>query len=99
VIYTSGSTGRPKAVVVTYDSVASLLRCHRRDLYQPAVRAAGRTLRAALAASCSFDTFWEPVLFMLDGHGLHLIGEQERRDPEAITSSLFAELRAAWPPG
>jgi amino acid adenylation domain-containing protein len=112
VIYTSGSTGTPKGVVVTHESVASLFHSHARDFYRAAERAAGRRLRAALAASSSFDTFWEPVLLMLGGHELHLIGDQDRRDPEAIaafaadhdidflnvTPSLFAELRAAWPP-
>jgi len=112
VIYTSGSTGTPKGVVVTHESVASLFHSHRRDFYRPAEQAKGRRLRAALAASVSFDTFWEPVLLMLAGHELHLIGDPDRRDPEAIAAfaavhhidflnvspSLFAELRAAWPP-
>ncbi len=37
-----------------------------------------------LAASFSFDAFWDPLLFLLDGHELHLLDEPTRRDAEAV---------------
>ena len=110
VVYTSGSTGTPKAVVATHALLTSLFHGHRRDLYAPALRTTGgRKLRAASVASVAFDTFWEPVLLLLDGHEIHLLDEPTRRDPEAVagyagrhgidflnlTPAFFAQMRAA----
>ncbi|MER5585603.1 non-ribosomal peptide synthase/polyketide synthase [Streptomyces asoensis] len=87
VIYTSGSTGRPKGVVVTQRGIAGLFHSHRHDLYEAARRRAGRRhLRVAHAWSFSFDASWQPQLWLLDGHALHIADDETRRDPELLTA-------------
>ena len=81
VIYTSGSTGRPKGVVVSHRSAMRLLATHRAGFVADA---GGGPLRVALTASFSFDTSLEGVLLMADGHPLHLVDEETRRDPAAL---------------
>ncbi|AXG79216.1 non-ribosomal peptide synthetase [Streptomyces paludis] len=90
-IHTSGSTGRPKGVLVAHRSLARLLEHHRRDLFAPAVRRTGRSrLTAALTAALSFDASWDPVLWMIDGHELHLSDDLTRRDPEGLVTAVRA---------
>ncbi|MGW3210311.1 amino acid adenylation domain-containing protein [Streptomyces sp. NPDC001135] len=90
VIYTSGSTGRPKGVTVQHRSVVNLFHDHFGRLYGPIIATAGdRRLRAALAASFSFDAAIDPLLWMLAGHELHLIDDEARRD----ASALYAYIR------
>ncbi|MFG3691061.1 amino acid adenylation domain-containing protein [Micromonospora sp. NPDC047740] len=81
-IYTSGSTGRPKAVVVEHRSVVNLYHEHRSTLFAP--MAARRPVQVAITASFSFDTSWEELLWLADGHTLHVIGEELRADAEAL---------------
>src|SRR2546421_5758745 len=81
VIYTSGSTGRPKGVVVEHRSLVNLLHHHRSGLV---AAAGGERLRVALTAAFSFDTSWEGPVLMADGHELHLIDDDVRRDPPAL---------------
>ncbi|MFB6704481.1 amino acid adenylation domain-containing protein [Streptomyces sp. NPDC056333] len=89
VIYTSGSTGRPKGVVVTHESVGNLFHSHRETLYEPAVAATGRRhLRAGHAWSFSFDASWQPQLWLLDGHCVHVVSEEVRRDPELLAKAV-----------
>ncbi|MGH3904698.1 MAG: amino acid adenylation domain-containing protein, partial [Pseudonocardiaceae bacterium] len=83
-IYTSGSTGRPKGVVIEHRSLVNLFYDHHTELFEPEARAAGRRLRVALTAVFSFDTSWEGLLFMADGHELHVIDEEMRLDPAAL---------------
>ena len=82
-IFTSGSTGRPKGVVVPHRTVLTLLANHRR----PPVRAdraerLGRRLRIGHAWPFSFDASWQPLLGLLDGHEIHVAGDDVRRDPD-----------------
>ncbi|MEV1044013.1 amino acid adenylation domain-containing protein [Streptomyces sp. NPDC049916] len=87
-LHTSGSTGRPKGVLVGHGSLGRLLEHHRRHVFTPAVRAAGRPrLDVALTAALSFDAAWDPVLWMLDGHRLHVLDDLTRRDPEALVGA------------
>ncbi|NEA45807.1 condensation domain-containing protein, partial [Streptomyces sp. SID10815] len=79
--YTSGSTGRPKGVAVSHRSAVRLLAAHRAGFVADA---GGGPLRVALTASFSFDTSLEGVLLMADGHPLHLVDEETRRDPAAL---------------
>ncbi|MFQ6142325.1 non-ribosomal peptide synthase/polyketide synthase [Streptomyces seoulensis] len=81
VIYTSGSTGRPKGVAVSHRSAVRLLAAHRAGFVADT---GGGPLRVALTASFSFDTSLEGVLLMADGHPLHLVDEETRRDPAAL---------------
>ncbi|MGW4401272.1 non-ribosomal peptide synthase/polyketide synthase [Amycolatopsis nivea] len=84
VIHTSGSTGTPKGVVVEHAALTNLLANHR--------AAFGRErLRAALTASLSFDTSWEGPLLLADGHELHLISDETRLDPAALTRYVREE--------
>ncbi|OKI08161.1 non-ribosomal peptide synthetase [Streptomyces sp. CB02923] len=85
VIHTSGSTGRPKGVVVTHASLANLYAGHGSDHIAPAVARTGRQrLRVAHSASFAFDASWDPVLWMVHGHELHLLDDASYRDPAAL---------------
>ncbi|MER5793880.1 non-ribosomal peptide synthase/polyketide synthase [Streptomyces sp. NPDC001980] len=89
VIYTSGSTGRPKGVVVTQRGVANLFHSHHHDLHDPAKARAGRRhLRVGHAWSFSFDASWQPQLWLLDGHALHIADDDTRRDPELLADFI-----------
>ncbi|WP_433337020.1 amino acid adenylation domain-containing protein [Spirillospora sp. CA-294931] len=91
VIYTSGSTGRPKGVTVPHAGVLNYYAAHRRSFFEPAVAAAGgRRMRFAHLASFSFDTSWMGLLWMIDGHELHLIDDATRRDVEAYAAQVAA---------
>nr|WP_042194612.1 non-ribosomal peptide synthetase [Kibdelosporangium sp. MJ126-NF4]CEL21436.1 FIG01294969: hypothetical protein [Kibdelosporangium sp. MJ126-NF4]CTQ95997.1 FIG01294969: hypothetical protein [Kibdelosporangium sp. MJ126-NF4] len=82
VIYTSGSTGKPKGVVVEHRQLVNLLVNHRVEF--PA------DMRVALTAVFSFDTSLEGLVFLADGHELHLIDESVRLDPEALVAYVAA---------
>ncbi|UUU27828.1 non-ribosomal peptide synthetase [Streptomyces sp. DSM 40750] len=89
VIYTSGSTGRPKGVVITHETLGNLFHSHRETLYAPAIEAAGRRhLRAGHAWSFFFDASWQPQLWLLDGHCVHIVSEEVRRDPELLAAAV-----------
>ncbi|HEU5450217.1 MAG TPA: condensation domain-containing protein, partial [Acidimicrobiia bacterium] len=89
VIYTSGSTGEPKGVVVTHSGLTNLFRSHQQDLMVPAVKTAGGRLRVAHVASFAFDSSWEPLIWLLDGHELVVVDEY--RDPAAALAVLRSE--------
>ncbi|MFK0251245.1 non-ribosomal peptide synthase/polyketide synthase [Amycolatopsis azurea] len=110
VIYTSGSTGTPKGVVVPHRGVVNLFHSHRATLHRPAVEATGKPrLRVGHAWSFSFDASWQPQLWLLDGHAVHIVDEETRRDPELlavmierdgfdfieVTPSFFAQMAEA----
>ncbi|MEU3624601.1 non-ribosomal peptide synthetase [Amycolatopsis coloradensis] len=77
VIYTSGSTGTPKGVVIEHRGLMNLLAAHRR------VFLTEERQRVALTASLSFDTSWEGLLALIDGHELHVMDDETRLDPRA----------------
>jgi enterobactin synthetase component F len=81
-IYTSGSTGTPKGVVIEHRGLVNLFYHHCETLIRP--NAGGTVRRAALSASLSFDTSWEGLLWLLDGHELHFVDDDLRRQPVAF---------------
>ncbi|MFJ4187135.1 amino acid adenylation domain-containing protein [Kitasatospora sp. NPDC089509] len=92
VLHTSGSTGRPKGVVVTHASLANLHAGLGEDHIAPALRRTGRDrLRIAHSASFAFDASWDPVLWMVHGHELHLLDDATYRDPAALAAHLHRE--------
>ncbi|MGE3661222.1 MAG: amino acid adenylation domain-containing protein [Pseudonocardia sp.] len=84
VIYTSGSTGRPKGVVIPYRGLTNMLQNHREAIFAPTVAAAGRGLRIAHTVSFSFDMSWEELLWLVEGHHVHVCDEDLRRDAPAL---------------
>ncbi|WP_092535120.1 non-ribosomal peptide synthetase [Amycolatopsis arida] len=91
VIYTSGSTGRPKGVVTPYRGLTNMQLNHRDEIFRPAVASAGgRRLRIAHTVSFAFDMSWEELLWLVEGHEVHVCDEQLRRDAEALVAYCAA---------
>lgn len=88
VIFTSGSTGTPKGVAVEHRSLTNLFLAHRESLFEPASRRLGRMLRVAHTAGISFDASWDPMLWLLAGHELHIVDNLTRRDPQALSAFI-----------
>ncbi|MGE0296504.1 MAG: amino acid adenylation domain-containing protein [Pseudonocardia sp.] len=87
VIYTSGSTGRPKGVVTPYRGLTNMLVNHRDEIFAPVVAAAGgRRLRIAHTVSFAFDMSWEELLWLVEGHEVHVCGEELRRDARRLVA-------------
>jgi amino acid adenylation domain-containing protein/non-ribosomal peptide synthase protein (TIGR01720 family) len=87
VIYTSGSTGRPKGVVTPYRGLTNMQLNHREAIFGPAVDSVhGRRLRIAHTVSFAFDMSWEELLWLVEGHEVHICDEELRRDAEALAA-------------
>ncbi|MDV8077606.1 amino acid adenylation domain-containing protein [Rhodococcus sp. IEGM 1370] len=92
IIYTSGSTGRPKGVAVPYSGLTNMFVNHRKEIFEPVVARAGhRQLAIAHTTSFSFDASWEQLFWLLEGHTVHVIDEQTRRDPAILLDYFDAE--------
>ncbi|GAB3959816.1 hypothetical protein GCM10027614_80130 [Micromonospora vulcania] len=50
------------------------------------VAAAGRRLRIAHTVSFAFDMSWEELLWLVEGHEVHVCDEQLRRDASALVA-------------
>nr|WP_232666957.1 non-ribosomal peptide synthetase [Pseudonocardia sp. TRM90224] len=83
-IYTSGSTGVPKGVLTPYRGLTNMLANHRAEIFGPVVAAAGRRLRIAHTVSFSFDMSWEELLWLVEGHEVHVCDEELRRDARKL---------------
>ncbi|MEU4250209.1 amino acid adenylation domain-containing protein [Amycolatopsis sp. NPDC026612] len=79
--YTSGSTGRPKGVLIEQRALANLLANH---LGGHVVGGKDRRLRAGLSAAFSFDTSFEGLILLAEGHELHLLDDDTRHDPDVL---------------
>lgn len=83
VIYTSGSTGRPKGVAATHRGILNLLD------HWLAEFGATPGLPSAMWPSFSFDASVQEFLLPLTTGGvLHLVPQDVRDDPEALTAWL-----------
>ncbi|MFI8566225.1 amino acid adenylation domain-containing protein [Rhodococcus sp. NPDC078407] len=92
IIYTSGSTGRPKGVAVPYGGLTNMFVNHRTEIFEPVVARTGhRQLAIAHTTSFSFDASWEQLFWLLEGHTVHVIDEQTRRDPALLLDYFDAE--------
>jgi amino acid adenylation domain-containing protein len=76
VIYTSGSTGRPKGVVGGHLGLVNLYHELAAQYFPPAPR------RVAHGLPLSFDASWNPLLWLVGGHEVHLAPDDVRADPE-----------------
>lgn len=108
VVFTSGTTGEPKGVIGTHAAVAAYADDHLDKVLRPAAARLGRPLRIAHAWSFAFDAAWQPLVGLLDGHGVHVVDEPTQTDAEALvaaiaqhrvdmidtTPSMFAQLSA-----
>ncbi|OBA64268.1 non-ribosomal peptide synthetase [Mycobacterium sp. 1100029.7] len=108
VVFTSGTTGEPKGVIGTHGAVCSYADDHLHSVLRPAAARLGRPLRIAHAWSFAFDAAWQPLVALLDGHGVHVVDEKTQTDAEALvaaigehgvdmidtTPSMFAQLAA-----
>ncbi len=108
VVFTSGTTGEPKGVIGTYAAVSAYADDHLDSVLRSAAARLGRPLRIAHAWSFAFDAAWQPLVALLDGHGVHVVDERPQTDAEALvaaiaehgvdmidtTPSMFAQLTA-----
>ncbi|MDJ0360184.1 non-ribosomal peptide synthetase [Rhodococcus sp. H29-C3] len=92
VLFTSGSTGTPKGVMVRTGGLRNLVQRHRHTLYADAtLRAGGRRLRVAHTTSFAFDASLDPLLWILDGHRIHLYDSEVQRDAEQQVERFAAD--------
>ena len=89
VIYTSGSTGKPKGVVTPYRGLTNMQLNHRAEIFDPTAR--GRRLRIAHTVSFAFDMSWEELLWLVEGHEVHVCDEELRRDATALVGYCHRE--------
>ncbi|MFG2632159.1 amino acid adenylation domain-containing protein [Streptomyces sp. NPDC048473] len=90
-VHTSGSTGRPKGVVIEHRNIAHLFHHHRGQLIRPAVAWSGKDrFRVALTASLSVDIIWGTLLWMFDGHEMHILDDDTRHDAGELTAYIAA---------
>ncbi|MFH9610672.1 amino acid adenylation domain-containing protein [Streptomyces sp. NPDC017448] len=86
-IYTSGSTGKPKGVVTEYAGLTNMLINHQRRIFAPVLAEHGhRTFRIAHTVSFAFDMSWEELLWLADGHEVHICDEELRRDAPRLVA-------------
>ncbi|MFZ2526336.1 MAG: amino acid adenylation domain-containing protein [Rhodococcus sp. (in: high G+C Gram-positive bacteria)] len=81
VIYTSGSTGTPKGVAVTH---ANLLDLHAAQRATVMGGATTRPWRVLLTYPFAFDSSIAALTWMFDGHGVHILDDEQRADPDAV---------------
>nr|WP_255357110.1 non-ribosomal peptide synthetase [Pseudonocardia sp. HH130629-09] len=85
IIFTSGSTGVPKGVAVGYRGLTNMYANHVTEIFdRVAAHQGGRRMRIAHTTSFSFDASWEQLFWLLNGHEVHVIDEELRREPQRL---------------
>ena len=70
---------------ITGRGLVNMLVNHRETIFGPVVDSlGGRVLRIAHTVSFSFDMSWEELLWLVDGHEVHLLDEELRRDSDRL---------------
>ncbi len=70
-----------------YRGLTNMQFNHREAIFEPVVRGAGgRTLRIAHTVSFAFDMSWEELLWLVEGHEVHICDEELRRDAQALVA-------------
>ncbi|MEU9985116.1 amino acid adenylation domain-containing protein [Streptomyces sp. NPDC050856] len=87
VMYTSGSTGTPKGVVISHGNLRAMIEGYRAVVLD-ALPDPGTPRRAAHIAAFSFDASWDPLVWLLHGHHLHVVDERTRLDAEELCRTL-----------
>ena len=90
-MFTSGSTGRPKGVEVSHGALTALLASHRETLLSGETRR-----RVAHTTGVGFDASWDPILWMVEGHELHLVDDGTRRDSQQLAVYFERHGVTAW---
>jgi hypothetical protein len=78
-------------VVATHAGLAALYAAHTGPggvIAAARERTGARRLRIGHTAPFGFDASWDPLLWMLDGHELVLLGDDEIREPELLRRRL-----------
>ncbi|MFC4460320.1 amino acid adenylation domain-containing protein [Pseudonocardia nematodicida] len=85
IIFTSGSTGLPKGVAVGYRGLTNMYANHVEEIFDRVVaHQGGRRMKIAHTTSFSFDASWEQLFWLLNGHEVHVIDEELRREPQRL---------------
>ncbi|WP_187774128.1 non-ribosomal peptide synthetase [Lolliginicoccus suaedae] len=90
-IYTSGSTGKPKGVITPHAGLTNMQLNHRTEIFEPVMAAHPGVLRIAHTVSFAFDMSWEELLWLVEGHEVHVCDEDLRRDAHALTDYIASE--------
>ncbi|WP_278312558.1 non-ribosomal peptide synthetase [Lolliginicoccus levis] len=90
-IYTSGSTGKPKGVITPHAGLTNMQLNHRTEIFEPVMAAHPGVLRIAHTVSFAFDMSWEELLWLVEGHEVHVCDEELRRDAHALTGYIASE--------
>lgn len=89
IMYTSGSVGTPKGVTVPHAAITNMAHIYNSTsrIFRGAFKSSpGQRLRVAHTVSWSFDAAWGPILWMINGHEMHIISESDRKDPAAVVA-------------
>ena len=78
---TQGRHRHPPALLAYADD-------HAEHVLRPAAARLGRPLRVAHAWSFTFDAAWQPLAALLDGHAVHIVGDDVQRDAEALVATI-----------